>query len=118
MSYRAFLLFFLLLSFSSGLSLDMPEKAARYETLTGKIQGSVEGALSSQQLTLYREQTAVPLEGGIQRLGDEVYVWLVSPGTPGTYTFRIDALETRKEGQLIRESLQHTLKIEDRKSVV
>lgn len=89
----------------------MQSTAERYETVTGKLMGSVEGALTPQHLALYREQTLVPLEGGIQRMGDETYIWFVSPATPGMYRLELINLETRKEGQLIKETLRQNITI-------
>ena len=98
---KAGVLFLIILLFINGvyaLSVDMQQTYKARETVVTKISGNVLSPINSDMLVLKRGYVVIPMEYDVKKLGNDYYIWFVTPQNAGNYTLWINDVYTTISG--------------------
>ena len=88
-------IFILLLQFASALNINLDESYERSETVIAKIDGSVLNTISLSKMKVLRKGYIYSaVDKGIQRLGDDYYLWFNAPNLADDYTLVLEDVST------------------------
>jgi len=88
----------MLISSCSAISSDLAESYSPSETAIVKIIGDILEPISFSQVKIKKDNQAIGFEGDIVKVGDDYYVWFLSPSAVGNYTLVIEDVYTTVEG--------------------
>jgi hypothetical protein len=91
------LLFFI--STSSALTIVSNDNYEAKETALVKITGVIYTPLVKEQIELKRGHISVPIEYDVARIGEDSYIWFVTPETEGNYSLLIKGVSTAINGK-------------------
>ncbi len=82
----------------SGLSTTLYESYKSKETIVAEIQGNILEPIKDNQIELKRGHVRVPFDGGVKKLGEKYYIWLIAPEKIGDYTLLLNDVSTSVSG--------------------
>ncbi|HLC31074.1 MAG TPA: hypothetical protein VJK51_00235 [Candidatus Nanoarchaeia archaeon] len=97
-SWCFFLVGILVLSSVCALSSTLKPSYEEQETVIVAIKGVLLEPLSSSQVQFRKGHVAIALEYGVRRVGNEYYVWFISPSSVGNYTLSLQNVLTSVNG--------------------
>ncbi|MDP1695733.1 MAG: hypothetical protein Q8L29_02365 [archaeon] len=83
---------------ASAISVEMKESYERQETMLVKISGDIREPITSDNIVLKRGHVLVPLEYEVKRIGNDYYLWALSPLNENNYTLWINNVVTSVAG--------------------
>lgn len=96
----------------SALSLDAKTEYQPRETLIAEIQGTVLEPITADKIELVRNgYLQVPVEYGIQKLGEQYFIYMVMPQASNNYTLIIHNVSTTLNGQTTSLDIRHNLTV-------
>ncbi|MEM4271297.1 MAG: hypothetical protein QXO70_04360 [Candidatus Pacearchaeota archaeon] len=80
---------FLLMSNVLAISIDMEETYLPRQTVIKKISGEILDVLTRENLEFRRGHVKIPLESDLKRIGEDYYIWFITPTLENNYTLVI-----------------------------
>lgn len=97
----------------SGLSLDMKESYQASETVIAQIKGIVLEPISPEQLEIKRVNVRVPVEYDIKRVGEDYFIWFITPSQQGNYSIIIKDVVSDYLGQETKKDVSSNFSVEN-----
>ncbi len=82
------------------ITTDIKEEYLQGETVATEIKGNVIGAISSSNVELRRGHVLVPMEFELRKLGEEYFLWFITPKNEENYTLIIKNIPSTVSGQI------------------
>ncbi|MCX8158707.1 MAG: hypothetical protein N3D20_00195 [Candidatus Pacearchaeota archaeon] len=93
------LVFFVFLSSSVfAISVDIKNNYLPRQTVIAKISGEVLDILTKDNIQFRRGHVAIPLEHDLKKIGEEYYIWFITPFLENNYTIIIKNIATTVGG--------------------
>jgi hypothetical protein len=100
------IVFALLISSVSALSLNLKDSYQLQETGIAKISGDIREPISRSQISFYRGHVLVSsFDYDITKIGTDYYVWFVNPTTSNNYTLEISEISALVNGRVQETTL-------------
>ncbi len=97
---KLFLFFAVIFAASSVLAVtvDLKQSYEPKETGIAEIKGNILSDIQQEQIEIRRVNVVVPVDFDVKKMGEDYFMWFVSPETVGNYTLRINNIVTTVNG--------------------
>lgn len=104
------LLLVFLISSASAISTDLQDSYSKSETVILKLSGEINQVLSPQDVILKRNHVAIAFDYDLKRVGNNYYIYFISPNQENNYTLFINSLGYNKTFSITNETIDYNIK--------
>src|SRR3989344_84044 len=98
-NYLILLILLMSISFVSALDIDLKESYPKSQTIILEVKGSVLGGLTKESIELRRGNVLVPIDYGLEKIGEKYFLWFITQSLENNYSLIIKNVSTTLNGK-------------------